>query len=112
MEQYLIYGSKYLEAADYLILSENWYDNAFPNELNGPIVWNPEWAIKTRAKHVVAYREILADRNEMLKLEKVLRLQHFMPEFLLHRWLYGTFQLFIGDLRIYSIVKPADRADS
>jgi hypothetical protein len=102
---YIRYGERYLSAADYLILSENWYDTSYPNELNGPIAWNPKWLIKTKPAYVTMYRRILSGRDANLELEAEFNLTHIMPEFLVHRLFYGSFQLFIGDLKIYRIVR-------
>jgi len=107
-DSYLRYGNRYLGAADYLILSENWYDTAFPNELNGPIAWRPEWLIKTTPEYALTYRRILSNQDPSLKLEVEFKLKHFMPEFLLHRLFYGSFQLFVGDLRIYRVVAESE----
>ena len=93
-----------LKQAQYLILSENWYDTAFANELNGPVVSDPTRLIKTTPEYVQFYRETLAGRHPNLLLEKSINVQNFMPELLLHRWLYGTFQLFVGDIRIFRVV--------
>jgi hypothetical protein len=105
MDTYLRYGERYLREADYVILSENWYFKAYPNEQNGPLVWNPEWAIKTKPEYVVAYRRILSGEDPNLELARELNLAHFTPEFLVHRYFYGSFQLFIGDLKIYRVVR-------
>jgi hypothetical protein len=96
-------GAPYLRNADYVILSENWYDTAFPNELNGPIAWKPEWLIKTRPEDVLAYRMILAGEDPNLLLESELGLTHFMPEPFIHRYFYGSFQQFVGDLKIFRV---------
>ena len=93
-----------LRQAQYLILSENWYDTAFANELNGPLVGNPDRMIKTRPEYVEFYRAVLAGRHPHLQLERAIELRNFMPELLFHRWFYGTFQLFVGDIRIYRVV--------
>jgi hypothetical protein len=104
IEGYLRYGKQYLGPAEYVILSENWYDTSFPNELNGPIAWNPEWLIKTKPEYVVAYRKILSGEDPHLELAAEFNLKHFMPEFVIHRLLYGSFQLFVGDLKVYHVV--------
>ena len=103
MDAYLQYGLAYLKRADYLILSENWYDTAYPNELNGPIVWNPTWPIKSKPEYVNTYRKILSGQHPSLRFEREFTLKHFMPEFLVHRYFYGSFQLLIGDLKIYRV---------
>ena len=103
MDDYLRYGKRYLAPADYVVLSENWYDTSFPNELNGPIAWNPEWLIKTKPEYALAYRKILSGQDPNLEFETTLNLKHFMPEFLVHQYFYGSFQLFVGDLKIYRI---------
>jgi len=93
-----------LRQAHYLILSENWYDTAFANELNGPVVTDPARLIKTKPDYVRFYRAALADRHPNLVLEESIEVKNFMPELVLHRWLYGTFQLFVGDIRIFRVV--------
>ncbi len=103
MAAYLRYGMRYLGRADYLILSENWYDTSFANELNGPIAWNPEWLIKTTAAYATEYRRILSNQDPNLEPAGEIDIRHFTPEFLIHRYFYGTFQLFIGDIRIFRI---------
>lgn len=105
MEGYVRYGERYLGQVEYVILSENWYDTSFPNELNGPIAWNPEWLIKTRSEYAVAYRKILSNQDPNLELDVELNLRPVMPEFVVHKRLYGSFQLFLGDLRIYRVVR-------
>ena len=103
MGTYLSWGAPYLQRADYVILSENWYDTAFPNELNGPIAWNPEWLIKTTPEYALAYRKILAGTAPNLELETEFTLHHFTPEFIVHRYFYGTFQQFIGDVKVFRV---------
>lgn len=93
-----------LRQAHYLILSENWYDTAFANELNGPVVSDPSRLIKTKPEYVQFYRAALAGRHPNLVLEKSIDVKNFMPELLMHHWLYGTFQLFVGDIRVFRIV--------
>jgi hypothetical protein len=95
-------------------LSENWYDTSFPNEFNGPIAWNLAWLIKTKPEYVVAYRKILSGEDPNLKLAAKFNLKPFMPEFVVHRLLYGSFQLFIGELKIYRAMhnQPPSRVDS
>jgi hypothetical protein len=104
IDGYLRYGARYLDAKDYLILSENWYDTSYPNEMNGPIAWKAEWLIKTKPEYVVAYRRILSGQDPKLEPETEFNLNHFMPEFLVHRFFYGSFQLFVGDIKIYRII--------
>ncbi len=93
-----------LRQAHYLILSENWYDTAFANELNGPAVSDLSRLIKTKPEYVRFYRTALAGRHPNLVLEESIDVKNFMPELLVHRWLYGTFQLFVGDIRIFRVV--------
>jgi hypothetical protein len=93
-----------LRQANYLILSENWYDTAFANELNGPLVDDPARLVKTRPEYVRFYRDAVAGRHPHLAQEQHIAVTNFMPELLLHRQLYGTFQLFVGDLRIFRVV--------
>jgi hypothetical protein len=93
-----------LRQARYLILSENWYDTAFANELNGPLVHDLEKLVKTRPEYARFYRDALAGRHPHLQLEMALDLPNFMPELWLHKRFYGTFQLFVGDLRIFRVI--------
>lgn len=93
-----------LHLGDYLILSENWYDTAFANELNGPLVHRPERMIKTTPRYTAFYREVLSGNHPQLQHALTLPVRDFMPELVLHRRLYGTFQLFVGDIQIYRIV--------
>jgi len=97
-----------LRQARYLVLSENWYDTAFANELNGPLVNDLSRLVKTRPQYARFYRDALAGRHPHLVEETSIPVHNFMPELLLHRWLYGTFQLFVGDLRIFRVVDSAD----
>ncbi len=92
-----------LRQARYLVLSENWYDTAFANELNGPLVNDLSRLVKTRPQYARFYRDALAGRHPHLVEETSIPVHNFMPELLLHRWLYGTFQLFVGDLRIFRV---------
>jgi hypothetical protein len=93
-----------LKTADYLILSENWYDTAFANELNGPRVERLDRLIKTRPQYASFYRDVLAGRHPLLREEVVYSVGNFMPELRVHKRLYGTFPMFVGDLRIYTIL--------
>jgi hypothetical protein len=93
-----------LRQADYLILSENWYDTAFANELNGPLIHDLSRLVKTRPEYARFYREALAGRHPHLVETERITVGNFMPELWLHKRLYGTFQLFVGDLRIYRVV--------
>ncbi|MFV8819447.1 hypothetical protein ACNKU3_17015 [Haliea sp. E17] len=92
-----------LRQADYVILSENWYDTAFANELNGPRTDVLERLVKTTPAHALFYRRALAGENPLLEEVQAFELPHFMPELLLHRAAYGNFQLFVGDLRIFRV---------
>ena len=105
MDRYLRDPRRYLASVDFVVLSENWYDTAFANELNGPIVGNPEGLIKTKPEYTVAYRRILSGTDPNLTLDAEFDLHHATPEFLLHRSFYGSFQLFIGDLKVYRVVR-------
>lgn len=93
-----------LRQADYLILSENWYDTAFANELNGPLTGNLANLVKTTPAYARFYRTALAGEHPYLRLEEALEVGNFMPELVLHRRIYGTFQLFVGDIRIFRVV--------
>lgn len=57
-----------------------------------------------RPEYVRFYRDALAGRHPHLVQEQHIAVENFMPELLLHRQLYGTFQLFVGDLRIFRVV--------
>jgi hypothetical protein len=103
-DQYLAQGQQYLQQAQYVVLSENWYDTAFTNELTGPFSSNPEWAIRTKPEYVVMYRHMLANIDPNLELEAEFDMQHFMPEFLIHRRFYGPFQRFIGDVKVLKVL--------
>jgi hypothetical protein len=92
-----------LRQAQYLLLSENWYDTAFANELNGPLVNDLDKLVKTTPERATFYRRALAGEVPALALERVLPVRNFMPELWLHKRWYGTFQLFVGDIRIYRI---------
>ncbi len=93
-----------LRWADYLVLSENWYDTAFANELNGPLVDDLSQLIKTTPAHARFYRDTLAGRQPHLRAEQAFVVHNFMPELMLHKKFYGTFQMFVGDVRIFRIV--------
>jgi hypothetical protein len=93
-----------LRRAGYLVLSENWYDTAFANELNGPLVDDLARLVKTRPDYVRFYRDALAGRHPHLVQERLIPVDDFMPELRLHRRFYGTFQLFVGDIRIFRVV--------
>lgn len=95
---------RYWRRADTLILSENWYDTAFPNELNGPLARDPAKLIKTTPKAVAFYRQALADEHPRLQKVAHFRAPTFMPELLVHRALYGSFTQFVGDIVVYRIV--------
>ena len=103
--EYAFGDAALLKQADFLILSENWYDTAFANELNGPVVSIPERLVKTKPEYAAFYRAALAGRHPHLKLERAIEVRNFMPELLFHRWFYGTFQLFVGDIMIFRVVK-------
>lgn len=94
-----------LQQGQYLILSENWYDTAYANELNGPLVRVSSRMIKTKPEYIGFYRDAIAGRHINLQHEKTYALPSFMPELIIHRTLYGNFQLFVGDLRIFRIVQ-------
>jgi hypothetical protein len=89
--------------AQYLVLSENWYDTAFANELNGPLVHNLDRLVKTRPDYARFYRSALADMHPYLQLKDSFDVHNFMPELVLHTYFYGTFQTFVGDIKIWRI---------
>lgn len=94
-----------LKRATHVILSENWYDTAFANELNGPRVSELNRLLKTTPEYARVYRQVLAGEHPNLYLVDAFDLPQFMPELILHRLWYGNFSLFVGDLKIYR-VKP------
>jgi hypothetical protein len=65
----------------------------------------PERLVKTKPEYVEFYRNTLAGNHPVLELERAIDVQNFMPELLLHKWLYGTFQMFVGDIKIYRVVQ-------
>ena len=103
LDYYETYGAKFLQRAEYLIMSESWYDTAFSNELNGPFGMWPEWCIKTTEQSARVYRKILNGSEPGLELEEAFTLTHFTPEMLVHRYFYGSFPLFASDVMIYRI---------
>lgn len=94
-----------LQRADFLVLSESWYDTAFANELNGPLVDQTRRLVKTRPEYARFYRQALAGEHPWLEHEQAWTLSHFMPELLLHKMVYGNVQLFVGDLHILRVRK-------
>lgn len=102
--QYAAGDASVLRQATHLILSENWNDTAFANELNGPVVSDPSRLIKTTPGNARFYRDALAGRDPRLQVEQIMALDSFMPELLLHRRFYGNFQLFVGDLVILRVL--------
>ncbi|WP_157976768.1 hypothetical protein [Parahaliea mediterranea] len=93
-----------LRQGQYLLLSENWYDTAFANELNGPLTGDLQRLVKTTPFNAQFYRQALAGEIDYLRPERVLPVTNFMPELVLHKRWYGTFQLFVGDIHILRIV--------
>jgi hypothetical protein len=94
---------EFLRQAQYLLISENWYDTAFANELNGPIVNDLEKLPITRPEYAAFYREAISGEIPYLNVERQIRVHNFMPETLLHKKFYGTFQMFVGDLIIFRV---------
>ncbi|MFT7287809.1 MAG: hypothetical protein ACI87W_001924 [Halieaceae bacterium] len=92
-----------LRRADYLILSENWYDTAFANELNGPLVGRPERLIKTTAQAVDFYRQALSGQHPLLEEVARFSAPTFMPELILHKRIYGSFTQLVGDIVIFRV---------
>lgn len=89
--------------ADTVILSENWYDTAFANELNGPLVGDPWHLIKTTPEAVAFYRAALAGEHPRLEHLATLRAPTFMPELRAHHFFYGSFTQFVGDLQLFRV---------
>ena len=102
--EYAFGDAQVLRKAQYLILSENWYDTSYANELNGPLVNRPHRLVKTTPEFAAFYRMALEGRHRNLVPEQVFEVRNFMPELLLHKAYYGTFQLFVGDLVIFRVV--------
>ena len=98
-----------LRQGQYLILSENWYDTAFPNELNGPIVDDLTKLPVTKPEYARFYRDALSGRIPYLTTERHFKVQNFMPEAVFHKTLYGTFQVFVGDIVVLRVA-PAKSA--
>jgi hypothetical protein len=92
-----------LRSAQYLVLSENWYDTAFANELNGPLVNDLNKLIKTRPEYARFYRRALAGNHPWLAPERHIATTNFMPELVLHKALYGSFQMFVGDIVVLRV---------
>ncbi len=65
----------------------------------------PGRLVKTRPSYAAFYRRVVAGEHPLLVEDTVLELSNFMPELMVHRALYGTFQLFVGDIRIYRVVR-------
>jgi hypothetical protein len=102
--QYAAGDAAVLRQATHLILSENWYDTAFANELNGPLIGDTARLIKTTPDKVRFYRDALTGSQPHLEEEQIIAVNSFMPELLLHRRFYGNFQLFVGDLVIFRVL--------
>ena len=100
---YAAASSPQLRQADAVILSENWYDTAFANELNGPLVTDPAHLIKTTAEAAEFYRQAVADEHPALSLQAHYRVPSFMPELRLHHAVYGSFTQFVGDILIFEV---------
>lgn len=92
-----------LRRAQYLVLSENWYDTAFANELNGPLVHDPQRLVKTTPQYAAFYRQAIAGTHPLLVEEAYFPVRNAMPELQLHKRWYGTFQLFVGDIRVFRV---------
>ncbi|MFK8042602.1 hypothetical protein [Congregibacter sp.] len=96
-------GSNRLRQSDTVILSENWYDTAFANELNGPLVNDPARLIKTTPESVAFYRRALRGELPSMVKRAHLKAPNYMPELLLHYALYGSFTQFVGDIVIFEV---------
>ena len=94
-----------LRQAQYLVLSENWYDTAFPSELNGPYTSKLERLIKTKPEYARFYQQALAGEHPYLEPARRYTVSNFMPELMLHKALYGTFQMFVGDIVVLRITQ-------
>jgi hypothetical protein len=109
---YAVGKGEMLLKGQYLVLSENWYDTAFANELNGPITLYLDRLIKTKPEYAAFYRQAIEGRHPLLQEERVYEVSNFMPELWLHKKLYGTFQMFVGDIRIFRIGDYKDDVES
>ncbi len=89
--------------AQYLVLSENWYDTAFPSELNGPLVGDLSRLVKTRPEYARFYRRALAGELPYLERVRHYPVRNFMPELVAHKRWYGTFQMFVGDIHVFRV---------
>ncbi|MEP0203958.1 MAG: hypothetical protein ABJ084_13235 [Halioglobus sp.] len=92
-----------LRQAEYLVLSENWYDTAFRNEINGPFINDLNKLPVTKPEYAQFYRAALAGHHPLLTPYRLFPVRNFMPEAVLHKALYGTFQMFVGDIWILKI---------
>ncbi|MEM8562646.1 MAG: hypothetical protein AAGF57_10455 [Pseudomonadota bacterium] len=101
--EYAIGDAAALRQGTHLILSENWYDTAFANELNGPLTHDLTRLVKTKPSYADFYRNALAGQHPHLEVERIIALHSVMPELRIHRWLYGSFPLFVGDLVIFRV---------
>ena len=106
IDDYAYGAATRLRLADTLILSENWYDTAFANELNGPLIYDSSKLIKTRPQAVDFHRAAVSDEHPMLQQVARFRAPTFMPELLLHRFWYGSFTQFVGDILVFRVPQP------
>ncbi|MEP1594577.1 MAG: hypothetical protein ABJK20_08395, partial [Halieaceae bacterium] len=58
---------------------------------------------KTRPEYALFYRQALSGDSAYLHAETALDVSNFMPELLLHKYAYGTFQTFVGDIKILRV---------
>ena len=103
-EEYAMGKADQLQQGEFLVLSENWYDTAFAQELNGLQAGDLTRLVKTNPQRAALYRQILSGEHPNLELEQEFTVSNFMPELQLHKAYYGTFQKFVGDLKIYRIL--------
>ena len=78
-------------------------------EINGPLIDDLEKLPVTKPEYASFYRATLAGEIPYLKLEQAYTVRNFMPEAVLHKALYGTFQMFVGDIMIYRIAGAGGR---
>ncbi|MEM1401939.1 MAG: hypothetical protein AAGG55_01300 [Pseudomonadota bacterium] len=90
--------------SDTLILSESWYDTAFANELNGPLVHDPTKLIKTRPEAASFYRAALSESHPQLAKVAHFTAPTFMPELRFHKRVYGSFTQFVGDIVVFRVL--------
>ena len=80
--------------------------------MNGPIISDLGKLPVTKPQYAQFYRQVLANEHPYLRLEQHYPVKNFAPELVLHKWLYGTFQLFVGDIVVFRIGRNPEAAGS